>query len=230
MNKTLSYISLAIACVFGLIALDTCSISQKLSSDLILITESNQKLVKQRLSDSSSMYSMKVRIAYDAKTIHDQNNKLMAFEIMNMRRPKEIVGIGTKTKTSFSVQLPEPVKTDSSESTYLKLPVTISDSGKWHRFAGKIDLSGKFIVDSLITLANFTYAVGDTTKKGLLNKIFKKSETVVRLRIDNPNVELTGFENIYIKEKKQWHQRPGFLLASGFIAGTVTAIVISRQK
>lgn len=230
MNKTFSYIAFAVACVFGLIALDTCGVSQRLSSDLNLVTESNKKLVQQRLSDSSSIYSMSVRIAYSEKVIHDQNKKLMAFEIMNMRRPKEIIGIGTKTNTSFSVQLPEPVRIDTSTSTYLKLPVPISDSGKWHMFSGRIDLTGKFIVDSLVTRANFTYAVGDTIKRGLINRVFRNSETVVRLRIDNPNVQLTGFENIYIKDKKRWYQRPGVMMACGFLAGVTTTIIVSSKK
>jgi len=63
--------------------------------------------------------------------------------------------------------------------------------------------------------ADFTYAVGDTIRKGL----FKRRDKVIRMRIDNPNMQITGMNNIYIKQEKKWYQTTAFKVGVGALIG-----------
>jgi hypothetical protein len=82
-----------------------------------------------------------------------------------------------------------------------------------------INRLGWLQIDSLVIPAKFTYAVGDTMRTGFFNRLFRKSDQVVRMRVDNPNVAITGMDNIYIKEDKKWHQTTAFKLGVGAIIG-----------
>jgi hypothetical protein len=82
-----------------------------------------------------------------------------------------------------------------------------------------INRLGWLQIDSLVIPAKFTYAVGDTMRTGFVNRIFRKSDQVVRLRVDNPNVQVVGLENIYIKQDKKWHQTTAFKMGVGAIIG-----------
>jgi hypothetical protein len=72
--------------------------------------------------------------------------------------------------------------------------------------------------------AKFTYAVGDTMRTGFVNRLLKKKDTVVRLRVDNPNVQVVGMDNIYIKQEKKWHQTTAFKLGVGMIIGVAIGV------
>ena len=82
-----------------------------------------------------------------------------------------------------------------------------------------INRLGWLQIDSLVIPAKFTYAVGDTMRTGFVNRLLKKKDTVVRMRVDNPNVQVVGLENIYIKEEKKWHQTTAFKVGVGVLLG-----------
>jgi hypothetical protein len=42
---------------------------------------------------------------------------------------------------------------------------------------------------------------------------------VVRLHIDNPNIQLQGMSNIYIKDRKKWFETTGFKIGFGVLLG-----------
>jgi hypothetical protein len=84
-----------------------------------------------------------------------------------------------------------------------------------------INRLGWLQIDSIVIPAKFTYAVGDTMRTGFVNRIFRKSDQVVRLRVDNPNVSITGMDNIYIKQDKKWHQTTAFKVGVGVLIGVV---------
>jgi hypothetical protein len=56
-------------------------------------------------------------------------------------------------------------------------------------------------------------------RTGLVNRLLKNKDTVVRLRVDNPNVAITGMSNIYIKQDKKWHQTTAFKVGVGVLIG-----------
>jgi hypothetical protein len=61
-------------------------------------------------------------------------------------------------------------------------------------------------------------------RTGFVNKLLKKSDKVVRMRVDNPNVTITGMDNIYIKEDKKWHQTTAFKLGVGMLIGVAVGV------
>jgi hypothetical protein len=92
---------------------------------------------------------------------------------------------------------------------------------------GEINTKGYLQIDSLVSFANFSYAVGDTMRSGLINRILGKSDRVVRLHIDNPNIELSGMQNIYVRQQKKWYETTLFQFGAGFIVGA-TFIGVSK--
>jgi hypothetical protein len=61
-------------------------------------------------------------------------------------------------------------------------------------------------------------------RTGFVNRLLKKKDTVVRMRVDNPNVQITGMQNIYIKEDKKWHQTTAFKLGVGMLIGVAVGV------
>lgn len=160
--------------------------------------------------DSSKIYSMKVNL-------EDANRKIMALSIIKLKNPKEIVKIVYKTKVVTEIQLSEPISVDSS--LYLKLPQDFSQNNKWFSLNGQITTKGSIKIDSFNTFGTFTYGVGDTLRNGLFNRLFRKKDHVVRLHIDNPYMNVTNLENIYIREDKKWYQTRGFNILFGALIG-----------
>jgi hypothetical protein len=62
-------------------------------------------------------------------------------------------------------------------------------------------------------------------RTGFVNRLLKKKDTVVRLRVDNPNVAIVGMENIYIKQDKKWHQTTAFKIGVGVLIGVAVTSV-----
>jgi hypothetical protein len=69
--------------------------------------------------------------------------------------------------------------------------------------------------------------VGDSVRAGFFNKLFKVSDPVVRLRIDNPAIQLTGFSNVYARKQRKWWQSTGAKIGLGLIAG-FTAVTLLK--
>jgi len=174
----------------------------------------NKQLKKDMLDDSSKIYSMQMEAA-DAELIIQSQRETI--ELLNIRKPKEVVKWRTKTVFKDTFFVSKPVTIDSTE--YLKLPQRIYRSSKWYSLNGQINKQGYIEIDSLVTWANFSYAVGDTMRAGLLNKFLRKSDKVVRLHIDNPYIDLKGMDNIYVREHKKWYETTAFKLGAGFIFG-----------
>jgi hypothetical protein len=102
---------------------------------------------------------------------------------------------------------------------YIQLPKPFLKTTEWYTIGGMINRLGWLQIDSLVIPAKFTYAVGDTMRTGFVNRLLKKSDTVVRMRVDNPNVAITGMSNIYIKQDKKWHQTTAFKVGVGMLLG-----------
>jgi hypothetical protein len=98
---------------------------------------------------------------------------------------------------------------------HLRLPLNFYKAEKFWVIGGQLTTKGSLQIDSLIMNADFTYAVGDTTRKGF----FKRRDKVIRMRIDNPNMQITGMNNIYIKQEKKWYQTTVFKVGVGALIG-----------
>lgn len=181
----------------------------------------NSKLVKETLEDSSTIYSMQVKLA-EASEIQETQRKTI--DLLKIRKPEEIVRWKTQFKYKTSIDLGEPEKKDSISR--LVLPKRFEKYEQWFTINGEIDTKGRLNIDSLITYAEFTYAVGDTLRDGFVNKLLNRKDKVIRLHIDNPNMVITGMDNIYLRDCKKWYQTAVFKFAVGFVAGTAFQAVV----
>jgi hypothetical protein len=74
-------------------------------------------------------------------------------------------------------------------------------------------------IDSIVSTGTFTYSVGDTLRNGLFNRLFRKSDSVIRLHIDNPTMSISNLSNIYMNKTPKWFQTTAFKVGVGVLIG-----------
>ena len=170
-----------------------------------------------------TIYEDSVLIASQRKVIAENNSdaakhaqQIAQLEV-KVKNAVEVVKIETRTIIKTQIKLGDTVMID--KQPYIQLPKPFLKTTEWYIIGGIINRLGWLQIDSLVIPAKFTYAVGDTMRTGLINRLLKKKDTVVRLRVDNPNVAIIGMSNIYIKQDKKWHQTTAFKLGVGAIIG-----------
>lgn len=172
-----------------------------------------------------TMYEDSIVIASQRKIIAEKNSdaarqaqQIAELEV-KVNNASEVVKIETRTVIKTQIKLGDTVMID--KKPYIQLPKPFLKKTEWYTIGGMINRLGWLQIDSLVIPAKFTYAVGDTMRTGLINRLLKKSDQVVRLRVDNPNVQVVGLENIYIKQDKKWHQTTAFKVGVGVLIGVV---------
>jgi hypothetical protein len=166
--------------------------------------------------DSIVIASQKKIIAQAGSDAAKQAQQIAELEV-KVKNASEVVKIETRTIIKTQIKLGDTVMID--KQPYIQLPKPFLKKTEWYTIGGMINRLGWLQIDSLVIPAKFTYAVGDTMRTGFVNRLFKKKDTVVRLRVDNPNVQVVGLENIYIKQDKKWHQTTAFKLGVGVLIG-----------
>jgi len=226
MSKTFKFDSLSHHAIYGVIILmlllfsfKSCDDKQAALSDLETMIEYNGQLVSRIAKDSATLVSQAQKIV--------QSDKLEAALVkeikeMEMVKPTEVVKYQTKTVVKTEIQLAEPVYIDSFP--HLKLPRPFYKQDKHLTLGGTINRLGTLQIDSLIIPTSYTIAIGDTIRKGLINKIFKVSDPVVRIRVDNPNVQITSMSNFVVRKPPKWYQTTGFKIGVGVLIGFGLAV------
>jgi len=166
--------------------------------------------------DSILIASQKKIIAQSSSDAAKQAQQIAELEV-KVKNASEVVRIETRTIIKTQIKLGDTVMVQGKP--YIQLPKPFLKTTEWYTIGGMINRLGWFQIDSLVIPAKFTYAVGDTMRTGFVNRLFKKKDTVVRLRVDNPNVQVVALENIYIKQDKKWHQTTAFKVGVGAIIG-----------
>jgi hypothetical protein len=166
--------------------------------------------------DSIVIASQKKIIAQSGSDAAKQAQQIAELEV-KVKNASEVVKIETRTIIKTQIKLGDTVMID--KQPYIQLPKPFLKTTEWYTIGGMINRLGWLQIDSLVIPAKFTYAVGDTMRTGFVNRLLKKKDTVVRLRVDNPNVAITGMSNIYIKQKKKWHQTTAFKVGVGMLLG-----------
>jgi hypothetical protein len=195
----------------------SCSLNREYLTELKKQDSEISNFKKTRLRDSSFIYTQKINIKIKDDQLLKNDQEIFALRVMKIKKPKEIVQIKTRYIIKTEIPLAETEKIDSLN--YLRVPVSFSKGEKWFSINGQILSNGNLLIDSLITPAQFTYSVGDTLRNGFINRLFRKSDQVVRLHIDNPNIQLQGMTNIYIKDRKKWFETTGFKIGFGALLG-----------
>lgn len=194
-----------------LIFIHTCGMNGQLTIDYRKMKEEVQNYKVQHLEDSSKLISQAVNYQYEI------DSKDIAIKLLAIRNPKEVVKIKYMTKVETKIQLAEPIIFDST--SYIKLPVEFSDYQEWYSIDGKIDSLGSLVIDSILSSGTLTYSVGDTLRDGLFNRLMRKTDSVVRLHIDNPTMSISNLSNIYVKREPKWYQSTVFKVGVGVLLG-----------
>lgn len=197
--------------VMLLIFIHTCGFNGQLTIDYRKMKEEVQNYKVQHLADSSQLISQAVN--YQSEI----DSRDMAIKLLAIRNPKEIVKIKYETLIKTKIQLAEPIIFDST--SYIKLPVEFSDYSEWYSIDGKIDSLGVLVIDSIVSSGTLTYSVGDTLRDGLINRLLRKTDSVVRLHIDNPTMSISNLSNIYVKKEPKWYQSTAFKVGVGVLLG-----------
>jgi hypothetical protein len=183
--------------------------------------QSDYRLKHTIYEDSILIASQKKIIAQAGSDAAKQAQQIAELEV-KVKNASEVVRIETRTVIKTQIKLGDTVMID--KKPYIQLPKPFLKTTEWYTIGGMINRLGWLQIDSLVIPAKFTYAVGDTMRTGFINKLLKKSDKVVRMRVDNPNVTITGMQNIYIKEEKKWHQTTAFKLGVGMLIGVAVGV------
>jgi hypothetical protein len=178
--------------------------------------QSDYRLKHTIYEDSIVIASQKKIIAQSGSDAAKQAQQIAELEV-KVKNASEVVKIETRTIIKTQIKLGDTVMIQGKP--YIQLPKPFLKTTEWYTLGGMINRLGWLQIDSLVIPAKFTYAVGDTMRTGFVNRLLKKKDTVVRMRVDNPNVAITGMSNIYIKEEKKWHQTTAFKVGVGVLIG-----------
>ena len=187
--------------------------------------QSDYRLKHTIYQDSIVIASQKKIIAQGLSDAAKQAQQIAELEV-KVKNASEVVKIETRTVIKTQIKLGDTVMID--KKPFIQLPKPFLKQTEWYTIGGMINRLGWLQIDSLVIPAKFTYAVGDTMRTGLFNRLLKKKDTVVRLRVDNPNVQITGMSNIYIKEDKKWHQTTAFKVGVGVLIGVAITSVENK--
>ena len=216
MYKGINFVLIA-AILLLIILIRSCDLNREYISELKKQDSEILEFKKTRLQDSSFIYTQDLIIKIKSAEIQKNEQEIFALRIMKIQKPKEIVQFKTRYVIKTEIPIAETEQIDSVN--YLRVPVSFSKGEKWFSINGQILSNGTLLIDSLLMNGQFTYSVGDTLRNGFINRLFKKSDQVVRLHIDNPNIQLQGMSNIYIKDRKKWFETTGFKIAFGALLG-----------
>ena len=184
--------------------------------------QSDYRLKHTIYEDSVLIASQKKIIAQSSSDAAKQAQQVAELEV-KVKNASELVKIETRTVIKTQIKVGDTVMVNNYPMIRTGKPFL--KETEWYTIGGMINRLGWLQIDSLVIPAKFTYAVGDTMRTGLINRLLKKSDTVVRLRVDSPNVAIVGLENIYIKQEKKWHQTTAFKVGVGMLIGVGVASV-----
>lgn len=170
------------------------------------------KFTSTRFADSTVIATQRKIIAQSGSKEAMQAKQIAALELQ-LENPVEVVKFKTRTVIKTEFKVGDTVIID--RVPHLRLPLKFYKAEKFWVIGGSLTTKGNLQIDSLIMNADFTYAVGDTIRKGL----FKRRDKVIRMRIDNPSMQITGMQNIYIKQDKKWYQTAAFKVGVGALIG-----------
>jgi hypothetical protein len=203
-------ITLGLILMLLLMLIRTCNTLHKTEQELEQLDSANDEFTIRIAEDS-------IKLISQAQTIVSSERKYKELEKINKSleiKARQAVQYRTKTVVKTEFQLGETVYIDSFP--HLRLPRTFGREGKWLSIGGTINRLGRLQIDSIVIPVSYTIAIGDTLRKGFLSK---KRDKVVRIGIDNPYVEVTGMNNIIVRQYKKWWQTDAAKIGLGAVLG-----------
>ena len=203
-------VTLGLILMLLLMLIRTCNTLQLTEQELEQIDSANDEFTIRIAQDSMKLISQ-------AQTIVSSDRKYKELKKINKNleiKASQAVQYRTKTVVKTEFQLGETVYIDSFP--HLRLPRTFGREGKWLSIGGTINRLGRLQIDSIVIPVSYTIAIGDTLRKGFLSR---KRDKVVRIAIDNPYVEVTGMNNIIVRQDKKWWQTDAAKIGLGAVLG-----------
>jgi hypothetical protein len=203
-------VTLGLILMLLLLLIRTCNTLHKTEQELEQIDSANDEFTIRIAQDS-------IKLISQAQTIVSSERKYKELEKINKDleiKASQAVQYRTKTVVKTEFQLGETVYIDSFP--HLRLPRTFGREGRWLSIGGTINRLGRLQIDSIVIPVSYTVAIGDTLRKGFLSR---KRDKVVRIGIDNPYVEVTGMNNIVVRQDKKWWQTDAAKIGLGAVLG-----------
>jgi hypothetical protein len=187
---------------------DTCNQNYKLNqqiddlnNEIDIYSDLNSDYVKTIYKDSILIYSQKINLINESKARQIINEKYLDLKKTNNKNISQLIDLKTKTKIDFEIDLKDSLVNDSGRYR-LKLPKYFQQSNKYYSLNGMINRLGYLQIDSLSINTNIILFESDTIKKGLINKLFRNKDKVLRINVDNPYVNISGFNNYKINNSR----------------------------
>jgi hypothetical protein len=182
----------------------------------------NTQLANQRVSNAQ----FRVKIKSDSSIIADQQTLILENN-KDIQKMLKQVSDGLKDVQSRveiryiteieSVLVPYDSPVYLLDSNAIRIPLKFKKSTKDYFLGGSIKKEG-ILFDSLAIPNKLSVTIGKERKN-----IWKKPETIVRVQSSNPYVKIDSMNNIVLKDKKVFYERPLFWsalsLTLGFIFG-----------
>ena len=158
MESSYKIISIATIIVLVLFLIKTCGenaandyrLKHTIYEDSILIA-SQRKVIAQSGSDAAK-----------------QAQQIAELEV-KVKNASEVVKIETRTIIKTQIKLGDTVMID--KKSYIQLPKPFLKQTEWYTIGGMINRLGWLQIDSIVIPAKFTYAVGDTMRTGIFNRL-----------------------------------------------------------
>jgi hypothetical protein len=203
-------ISFGLILMLLLLLIRTCNTLQRTEQELEQLDSANDEFTIRIANDSMKLISQAQTIVSSERKYKDLEKINKSLEI----KASQAVQYRTKTVVKTEFQLGETVYIDSF--SHLRLPRSFGREGKWLSIGGTINRLGLLQIDSIVIPVSYTVAIGDTLRKGFLSR---KRDKVVRIGIDNPYVEVTGMNNIIVRQDKKWWQTDAAKIGLGAMLG-----------
>jgi hypothetical protein len=180
-----------------------------LEGKLALAEKENQKFKAENDAMGNRIYTQNAIIVGLTKDIQNYSKIKLGIS-----KPRIITDVRWETKVE-SVLVPYEkqiyIRVGDTDAVVLPAKLSLSDSDLF--FSGRLLKSG-MMIDSLKMDCSLTFGVGDRREKW-----YKPKETVVRIKTDNKYVQIKGMNNIVVKPKRSWYERPIVTAGAGFLLG-----------
>lgn len=206
--------------LLGLLLIDTCNKNYELNKEISYLNDeiseyslTNSRFSKTIYQDSIIIYNQKINLINQKKANEIINNKYASLKEANNKNINRLIDLKTNTNLKLDIDIKDSLLIEDSEYK-LKLPKHFNKSNEYYFINGVINRLGYLQIDSLSIKTNIILFESDTIKSGLINKLLNNKSKVLRLKIDNPYVNISGLNNYRIEHTR--NIKRNLILASIF--------------